>query len=757
MGLGGLTRDSIVGLNKLVHDDDDDDNVISHRRRHSGDTNTGGLNGSWNNGSNKGSEDYLFLQGEQDGLGTTESQGSFQTALNDGLAAASGSTTPSGAAAAPSSTPRSSAAVAAATSYSKASATNSRSLDSYRSQTTSTTKASSEGISGAQAPSLYQQGFQYEGYTDYYSDEFSSFNYDEYSYAGGSRGGGREKKNIFCCLFAPWMQPKVALESEEDLSVMTGQDLEQDDQDTAVATFSPPEKKASVESSTPEKVVMASPTLSQTPSLKEKIPVATSLGSGDMPAPTLHSKEPPSKLPPSGAKKTPVSKTVKIVSPQKEPAEKQPTTPHMMAGSVGSLCSEGTHDLSISPADALGFDEKKQEEGDILGGQETVEELDAQEDESEEDEGPPPVKSILKVRRCSMVSVKSISSLDKMKSKSKKGDKPDSSPNKRHLFPTYEPKKSHIPSGVGGQSGEPKSINFNPMARVLTIPSRKDIPLHQKAQVWWQKCDYDEFKKTGRIISKAMECGGSEIWLASSNAWGDRAARQTSSPREVNKSKKLERSDSQNEDEYKKALSKYVKDGSDSDNENSNDNGSKWWCKFGHSRRGLEHIASNQEGRARQQSVVLAIRMVMEEQKRQRISRTKDPNKLRNIAMQYTSWARDLALAGGSADAEAVSSNFNPSAASRAQHFAQRLNVNSNSRAHSLHQSDAGGTAFGACRVAMAVTSQILDANAHARTTPKTSQLKSSRDVNHEEDSLSRRAKGYIPGGNEIGFRSLKV
>ena len=51
------------------------------------------------------------------------------------------------------------------------------------------------------------------------------------------------------------------------------------------------------------------------------------------------------------------------------------------------------------------------------------------------------------------------------------------------------------------------------------------MSLGYRACKWWQKCDYDEFKKAGRIISKAMECGGSEVWLTSSNAWGDRTAR----------------------------------------------------------------------------------------------------------------------------------------------------------------------------------------------------------------------------------------
>ena len=129
MGLGGITRDSIVGLNKLVHDDDDE--PPRHNRRRS---DGNGLSGSWNSGKKKdgsGDNDFLLLDLED----TTESQGSFETSLNDRLSSDSTLQTRNvGAVSSSATTPRSSAAVAAATSYSKVSATNSRALDSYRSQ-----------------------------------------------------------------------------------------------------------------------------------------------------------------------------------------------------------------------------------------------------------------------------------------------------------------------------------------------------------------------------------------------------------------------------------------------------------------------------------------------------------------------------------------------------------------------------------------------------------------------------------------------
>ena len=698
MGLGGITRDSIVGLNKLVHDDDDE--PPRHNRRRS---DGNGLSGSWNSGKKKdgsGDNDFLLLDLED----TTESQGSFETSLNDRLSSDLTLQTRNnvGAVSSSATTPRSSAAVAAATSYSKVSATNSRSLDSYRSQNV---------MSPDSAQAAHYQGLQYEGYTDYYSEDYASYNYDEYSYSDA--GSRKTDKNIFCCLFAPWVQPKTI--EAEDLSVTSGGQEADKEQTEGQLPSTQVEDARTEASSASQPIATASPTLSPSPLQKENA------------APKTLAVEPESS-----------PRNVNFaVSPKSATAT--PPTPHMIAGELDSHEGMATS-LDSSTGFLGGDDEKKQEEGDVESSPAEVPSHRGQQEEDEDE--PPAVKGILKVKRCSM-QVKSMSSLSNSNT-SKKTEKEDpSSPNKRHLFPTYEAKPSH----TAGNAGEIKSINFNPMARVLTIPSRKDIPLHQKAQVWWQKCDYDEFKKTGRIISKAMECGGSEIWLASSNAWGKRAATSQSKPRAI------EQSDSDRE--YDKALSKYVTEEKKDESEGGGDSyGSKWWCKFGHSRRGLEHIASSSEGKARQQSVLTAIRMVMEEQKRQRANRTKDPNKLRNVAMQYTSWARDLALAAGSADAEAVASNFDPAAASRAHHFAKRLNVNTSS-VHALNhalnlQSDAAGGG-----VAKAITSQILDANTHAPAKTNTT-----KPLKHDfsEDSLSKRASGYIPGGGHVtGFRSVEV
>ena len=110
MGLGGITRDSIVGLNNLVKDDDDDDDDddeplqrprLGNRRTSIDDKK---LSGSWNNGSDTNTTNFQALlegngsnnNGELQQHTThppkLESLGSFREPLNDSPATPSMST-----------------------------------------------------------------------------------------------------------------------------------------------------------------------------------------------------------------------------------------------------------------------------------------------------------------------------------------------------------------------------------------------------------------------------------------------------------------------------------------------------------------------------------------------------------------------------------------------------------------------------------------------------------------------------------------
>eukprot|EP00531_Pseudo-nitzschia_arenysensis_P014682 CAMPEP_0116128156 /NCGR_PEP_ID=MMETSP0329-20121206/7211_1 /TAXON_ID=697910 /ORGANISM="Pseudo-nitzschia arenysensis, Strain B593" /LENGTH=623 /DNA_ID=CAMNT_0003622279 /DNA_START=223 /DNA_END=2094 /DNA_ORIENTATION=+ len=190
---------------------------------------------------------------------------------------------------------------------------------------------------------------------------------------------------------------------------------------------------------------------------------------------------------------------------------------------------------------------------------------------------------------------------------------------RRSLFPAYEPKNT-VKKNL--------HASFSPMARVVTIKSSKEMDDEEKSLIWWQRADYDEFRKTGRMISKVMLQGGSEIWLATNQSW-----------QLPNQGKAAT---------LRRAMANI-------DNEDASD---KWWHKFGHSRRGLEHIASIDEGRQRQMNVKTSIRAILTEQRRQKAFHREDPDKLRMCSIQNTSWAKDLALASGASDADAVSKNF---------------------------------------------------------------------------------------------------
>lgn len=277
------------------------------------------------------------------------------------------------------------------------------------------------------------------------------------------------------------------------------------------------------------------------------------------------------------------------------------------------------------------------------------------------------------------------------------------SPDRRSLFPSYASRRQvhPDPSGHDGllSPESKKSVNFSPMARVVSVPSRHDMSFVDKAGVWWQRSDYDDFKKTGRIIAKAMLQGGSEIWLSSNNAWEKRAQKnkvaQDRSP------------------EYDEALRKYVGEqhaGLDPAEEASaEDYGSKWWCKFGHSRRGLEHIASMDEGRHRQRNVNSAMRHILDEQRSQRLNHRRDPVKLAKVALQYTSWARDLALAAGASDADAVRTNFSRNAKDRGHYLCH--GVGSAGTSTGAGESSVGPGHSRAVSDVHKIAPEILDAN----------------------------------------------
>jgi hypothetical protein len=213
---------------------------------------------------------------------------------------------------------------------------------------------------------------------------------------------------------------------------------------------------------------------------------------------------------------------------------------------------------------------------------------------------------------------------------------------KRSLFSTMYTQERN--SSLQEKSNNTHTVEFSPMARVMSIQSSQTMTPVEKASVWWERQDYADFKKTARLVAKAMLQGGSEVWLMTNPSWKSSKGRGDS-----NSSSSCNRWGEPSEEQKEEPI------------------GDKWWCKFGHSRRGLEHIASPEEGKERQRNVLQSKLAVIQEQKRQQRSHLwMDADRIRQVYVRYNSWSRELCLAAGASDAEAVRSNFRDQGRSRA-------------------------------------------------------------------------------------------
>ena len=196
----------------------------------------------------------------------------------------------------------------------------------------------------------------------------------------------------------------------------------------------------------------------------------------------------------------------------------------------------------------------------------------------------------------------------------------DGSAQRRTLFT-----KSYTPSAPNGKDDKRK-LQFSPMARVVTIGSHKDLKPYEKAAVWWSRKDYADFKTTSRLVTKAILTSGSEVWILTNSSWDTDTRKTGVTAATMNHSKK--------------SVSE------------------KWWCKFGHSRRGLEHVTSPEEGKERSAKVKRSIQSVLEEQRRQRKSGLANPQNIRQVYVRASQWSRQLCLAAAASDAEAVQHAF---------------------------------------------------------------------------------------------------
>jgi len=620
MSLAGLTRDSIVGLSDLLkdHHEENKDRYIkkssSFVMKHSGDLSSFGVNTNTIS-SNEEEDDFLFLE-DMDGEQEEEAKIPDQPrALEDEvLSISSQSTNASG---------------------------------------------KEQGDAGAYAGFAYDYG----DYGDYYSDPYAPV-----SNLGKKNKSGNGFGRLIGCIF-PWTKKKNI-----------GDEDGKDDDDAVQQTGTVAKREHQQEGQQQNQ--------QQHKTRREKDPSAVyeeekkcphdEPADGDTDTAVSDSDAYGEKMTDKDRKAVLARLRLSQPSPPPPPSEIQTDEKASILDKLQSPPPSTLKGLTVSTDQESKEEQKTESSSSQTEAQSESLSTPAEPSPPEATEPEPPKlpKGILKKTSTNVSLAKTIAPPNANLTKNKNNPKDNS---RRNLFPKYEPRSLPESSGPASPTSHTSettikyNVNFSPMARVITIASHNDMSFVEKSRVWFQRSDYDEFKKTGRIIAKAMLAGGSEIWLTTSNAWGRKSTQQKQTKGEV-------------DSEYDRALQKYMNiskannGGKPSDQEagetpaeNEDDVGGKWWCKFGHSRRGLEHIASSSEGQQRQRNVNTAIQAVLAEQRRQRISRTKDSRKLATIAYQYTSWARDLALAAGMADAEAVQSNFCVTSKTRICHLRASL------------------------------------------------------------------------------------
>jgi len=187
---------------------------------------------------------------------------------------------------------------------------------------------------------------------------------------------------------------------------------------------------------------------------------------------------------------------------------------------------------------------------------------------------------------------------------------------------------------------EEKQVKFDGQAKVCDTPSPYSVPLLARNQIWWQRNELDDFRKAARIITKEFITCKSEIWL-----WDSKQEHDKQEPVD-------EEEESESDDELY---------------------GSKWWCRFGHSRRGLEHLCDLREGRSRQKNALLATKAVLNEQRCQTMVGHINEERLALVSLLNTTWARDLAHASGLADEEVALNKSSSQRKSRNDYVLQSL------------------------------------------------------------------------------------
>lgn len=201
-------------------------------------------------------------------------------------------------------------------------------------------------------------------------------------------------------------------------------------------------------------------------------------------------------------------------------------------------------------------------------------------------------------------------------------------------------------------------VHFSEIKRVLKV--RKFTP-EEAVDVWYQRDDFDHFKAEMTLLIQEVEASRelAEVWLEAKSSSVSNDASESRGEETGNASSDVHISASSTQHSPGTKESSHHRKGS-----YGRGRARSWWHNYDHSRRGLERYASPGQARQILASYKVAVHQVLGEQRRQRIlgffcvPNAYDPEKIAEVYHEYTAWSRDLALAAGASDADAVSTNF---------------------------------------------------------------------------------------------------
>lgn len=180
-----------------------------------------------------------------------------------------------------------------------------------------------------------------------------------------------------------------------------------------------------------------------------------------------------------------------------------------------------------------------------------------------------------------------------------------------------------------------RKVYFNELKRVLHV---RKFTTQESKEIWYQREDFEYFRSEMTLLVQEDQASRelAEVWLEAHE--NGRGTRQSSS---------IGSSGEEESSIVGRTHSRY-----------------QWYHQYNHSRRGLERYASPGQARQILASYKVAVQKVLGEQHRQRLLSclclpgSQNADRIAKVYIEYTAWSRDLALAAGASDADAVRTNF---------------------------------------------------------------------------------------------------